>query len=146
MADLLEQVYKEPPAGRAYGPRLCPAFQLAQDFSPPVGGHIPFALRLPPEKLFFFHKGLAGFWHSAFTGMLEKAHVPQARARPWSSGAAALCLSKECSWKGTQLRRNVFNHGGQPDLLLAIGGQNLLVTALAGVEANGLFGHRHDHC
>lgn len=39
--------------------------------------HILFALRLPPKKVFFFHKGLADFAQRIY-GYVEKAYVPKA--------------------------------------------------------------------
>ena len=60
MADLLEQVYKEPPRDAPMGEGFTPHFNWLKFFAL-WGVHILFALRLPPKKVFFFHKGLADF-------------------------------------------------------------------------------------
>ena len=79
MADLLEQVYKEPPRDAPMGPGFAPHFNWLKFFAL-WGVHLLFALRLPPQKLFFFHKGLAGFAQRIY-GYVEKAYVPKARAQ-----------------------------------------------------------------
>ena len=76
MADLLEQVYKEPPRDAPMGEGFTPHFNWLKFFAL-WGVHILFALRLPPKKVFFFHKGLAGFAQRIY-GYVEKAYVPKA--------------------------------------------------------------------
>ena len=76
MADLLEQVYKEPPRDAPMGEGFTPHFNWLKFFAL-WGVHILFALRLPPKKVFFFHKGLADFAQRIY-GYVEKAYVPKA--------------------------------------------------------------------
>ena len=79
MADLLETVYKEPPRDEPMGEGFTPHFNLLKFFAL-WGVHILFALRLPPKKVFFFHKGLADFAQRIY-GYVEKAYVPKAQIR-----------------------------------------------------------------
>ena len=79
MADLLEQVYRQPPRDEPMGAGFVPRFNWLKFFAL-WGVHILFALRLPPQKVFFFHKGLAKFAQRIY-GYVEKAHVPRAQAR-----------------------------------------------------------------
>ena len=78
MADLLEQVYKEPPRDKPMGEGFAPHFNWLKFFAL-WGVHILFALRLEPRKVFFFHKGLADFAQRIY-GYVEKAYVPRAEA------------------------------------------------------------------
>lgn len=75
MADLLETVYKEPPRDHPMGEGFTPHFNWLKFFAL-WGVHILFALRLPPKKVFFFHKGLADFAQRIY-GYVEKAYVPK---------------------------------------------------------------------
>ena len=79
MADLLETVYKEPPRDEPMGEGFTPHFNWLKFFAL-WGVHILFALRLPPKKVFFFHKGLADFAQRIY-GYVEKAYVPKAQIR-----------------------------------------------------------------
>ncbi|HJB68561.1 MAG TPA: hypothetical protein H9770_06935 [Candidatus Fournierella excrementigallinarum] len=79
MADLLEQVRNEPPRDEPMGEGFTPHFNWLKFFAL-WGVHILFALRLEPKKVFFFHKGLAGFAQRIY-GYVEKAHVPKADAK-----------------------------------------------------------------
>ena len=79
MADLLETVYKEPPRDEPMGEGFTPHFNLLKFFAL-WGVHILFALRLPPKKVFFFHKGLADFAQRIY-GYVEKAYVPKAQIK-----------------------------------------------------------------
>ena len=60
MADLLEEVYTQPPRDEPMGPGFSPHFNWLKFFAL-WGVHLLFALRLEPKKVFFFHKGLADF-------------------------------------------------------------------------------------
>ena len=91
MADLLETVYKEPPRDHPMGPGFTPHFNWLKFFAL-LGVHILFALRLPPKKVFFFHKGLADFAQRIY-GYVEKAYIPkqqiaamEAKIRPFVKG------------------------------------------------------------
>ncbi len=79
MADLLEQVRNEPPRDAPMGEGFTPHFNWLKFFAL-WGVHILFALRLEPKKVFFFHKGLAGFAQRIY-GYVEKAYVPKADAK-----------------------------------------------------------------
>ncbi len=79
MADLLEQVRNEPPRDAPMGEGFTPHFNWLKFFAL-WGVHILFALRLPPKKVFFFHKGLADFAQRIY-GYVEKAYVPKADAK-----------------------------------------------------------------
>ena len=79
MADLLEQVYKEPPRDKPMGEGFTPHFNWLKFFAL-WGVHILFSFRLEPKKVFFFHKGLADFAQRIY-GYVEKAYVPRAEAR-----------------------------------------------------------------
>ena len=79
MADLLEQVYKEPPRDKPMGEGFTPHFNWLKFFAL-WGVHILFFFRLEPKKVFFFHKGLADFAQRIY-GYVEKAYVPRAEAR-----------------------------------------------------------------
>ena len=79
MADLLEQVYKEPPRDTPMGEGFTPHFNWLKFFAL-WGVHILFFFRLEPKKVFFFHKGLADFAQRIY-GYVEKAYVPRAEAR-----------------------------------------------------------------
>lgn len=79
MADLLEQVYKEPPRDHPMGEGFTPHFNWLKFFAL-WGVHILFALRLPPKKVFFFHKGLADFAQRIY-GYVEKAYIPKNQIR-----------------------------------------------------------------
>lgn len=73
MADLLEQVLLEPARDNPMGPGFKPHFNWLKFFAL-LGVHGLFALRLPPKKVFFFHKGLADFAQRIY-GYIEKAYV-----------------------------------------------------------------------
>lgn len=104
MADLLESVYREPPRDAPMGEGFVPRFNWLKFFAL-WGVHILFALRLRPEKIFFFHKGLADFAQRIY-GYVEKAWVPRRKARemeekirpfvtggkesPWNSNCAKI--------------------------------------------------------
>ena len=79
MADLLEQVYTQPPRDEPMGPGFTPHFNWLKYFAL-WGVHLLFALRLEPRKVFFFHKGLADFAQRIY-GYVEKAHVSPAQVR-----------------------------------------------------------------
>ena len=79
MADLLEQVYQEPPRDHPMGEGFTPHFNWLKFFAL-WGVHILFALRLSPKKVFFVHKGLADFAQRIY-GYVEKAYVPKAQAK-----------------------------------------------------------------
>ena len=79
MADLLEEVYTQPPRDEPMGPGFTPHFNWLKFFAL-WGVHLLFALRLEPKKVFFFHKGLADFAQRIY-GYVEKAHVTPAQVR-----------------------------------------------------------------
>ena len=79
MADLLEQVYKEPPRDTPMGEGFTPHFNWLKFFAL-WGVHILFFFRMEPKKVFFCHKGLADFAQRIY-GYVEKAYVPRAEAR-----------------------------------------------------------------
>lgn len=88
MADLLEQVYKEPPRDDPFAPPFRPHFNLLK-YVALLGIHILFALRLPPKKVFFFCRPLADFAQRIY-GYVEKAYISpadvqamEARIRPF---------------------------------------------------------------
>ena len=91
MADLLEEVYTQPPRDEPMGPGFTPHFNWLKFFAL-WGGHLLFALRLEPKMVFFFHKGLADFAQRIY-GYVEKAHVTpdqvrtmEERIRPFVEG------------------------------------------------------------
>ena len=91
MADLLEEVYTQPPRAEPMGPGFTPHFNWLKFFAL-WGVHLLFALRLEPKKVFFFHKGLADFAQRIY-GYVEKAHVTpdqvrtmEERIRPFVEG------------------------------------------------------------
>ena len=91
MADLLEEVYTQPPRDEPMGPGFTPHFNWLKFFAL-WGVHLLFALRLKPKKVFFFHKGLADFAQRIY-GYVEKAHVTpdqvramEERIRPFVEG------------------------------------------------------------
>ena len=91
MADLLEEVYTQPPRDEPMGPGFTPHFNWLKFFAL-WGVHLLFALRLEPKKVFFFHKGLADFAQRIY-GYVEKAHVTpyqvramEERIRPFVEG------------------------------------------------------------
>ncbi len=91
MADLLEEVYTQPPRDEPMGPGFTPHFNWLKFFAL-WGAHLLFALRLEPKKVFFFHKGLADFAQRIY-GYVEKAHVTpdqvramEERIRPFVEG------------------------------------------------------------
>ena len=73
MADLLEEVYKNPPCDDPFAPPFRPHFNLLK-YCALVGVHILFALKLPPKKVFFFCKPLADFAQRIY-GYVEKAYI-----------------------------------------------------------------------
>ncbi len=88
MADLLEQVYKEPPRDDPFASPFRPHFNLLK-YVALLGVHILFALRLPPKKVFFFCRPLADFAQRIY-GYVEKAYISpadvqamEARIRPF---------------------------------------------------------------
>ena len=92
MADLLEQVYKEPPRDAPMGEGFTPHFNWLKFFAL-WGVHILFALRLPPKKVFFFHKGLADFAQRIY-GYVDKAHVTPEEAERMAARIRPYLLSK----------------------------------------------------
>lgn len=88
MADLLEQVYKEPPRDDPFAPPFRPHFNLLK-YVALLGVHMLFALRLSPKKVFFFCRPLADFAQRIY-GYVEKAYISpadvaamEARIRPF---------------------------------------------------------------
>ena len=79
MADLLEQVYREEPRDHPMGPGFTPHFNWLK-YLALWGVHGLYRLHLPPEKLFFFHKGLADFAQRIY-GYVDKAHVTPDQVR-----------------------------------------------------------------
>lgn len=73
MADLLEEVYKNPPRDDPFAPPFRPHFNLLK-YCALVGVHILFALKLPPKKVFCFCKPLADFAQRIY-GYVEKAYI-----------------------------------------------------------------------
>lgn len=73
MADLLEDVHKNPPRDNPFAPPFKPHFNLLK-YCALVGVHILFALKLPPKKVFGFCKPLADFSQRIY-GYVEKAHI-----------------------------------------------------------------------
>ena len=73
MADLLEEVHQNPPRDNPMGEGYTPHFNWLKYFAL-LGVHVLFFFRLPPKKVFFFHKGLADFAQRIY-GYVEKAHV-----------------------------------------------------------------------
>lgn len=78
MADLLEDVHKNPPRDNPFAPPFKPHFNLLK-YCALVGVHILFALKLPPKKVFFFCKPLADFAQRIY-GYVEKAHISKQEA------------------------------------------------------------------
>lgn len=76
MADLLEEVYKNPPRDDPFAPPFKPHFNLLK-YCALVGVHALFALRLQPQKVFFFCKPLADFAQRIY-GYVEKAYISKA--------------------------------------------------------------------
>lgn len=79
MADLLEQVYREPPRDDPMDNGFVPHFNWLKFFAL-WGVHILFFFRIQPKKIFFFHKGLADFAQRIY-GYVEKAYVSPEQAR-----------------------------------------------------------------
>lgn len=79
MADLLEEVYKNPPRDDPFAPPFKPHFNLLK-YCALVGVHALFALRLQPKKVFFFCKPLADFAQRIY-GYVEKAYISKADVR-----------------------------------------------------------------
>lgn len=72
MANLLEEVYKNPPRGRPFDAAFKPRFNWLKCFAL-IGVHILFALRLDPTPLSAFAGRIYGY--------VKKAHVPKAQAQ-----------------------------------------------------------------
>ena len=77
MADLLEDVYKNPPRDMPMAAPFVPHFNLLKFFAL-WGVHILFFFRLKPRVLFFFSKRLADFAQRIY-GYVEKAYVPRSQ-------------------------------------------------------------------
>ena len=79
MADLLEEVHKNPPRDHPFGPGYTPRFNWLKCFAL-WGVHILFALRLNPAGLEKVAPRFARFAGRIY-GYVEKAHVPRVRRR-----------------------------------------------------------------
>lgn len=88
MADLLEQVYREPPRDAPFGPGFRPHFNWLKLFAL-AGVHALDALRLDPARLFFFCPPLARFSGRIY-GYIQKAKVPPAQAAAWRQKIEAI--------------------------------------------------------
>ncbi len=73
MADLLEEVYKNPPRDDPFAPPFKPHFNWLKYFAL-VGVHALYAVHLPPEKAFCFCPPLARFAQRIY-GYVDKAHI-----------------------------------------------------------------------
>ena len=79
MADLLEDVYKNPPRDNPFGPGFTPRFNWLKFFAL-IGVHVLFALRFDPARLKGIAPGFAAFAGRIY-GYIAKAHVPKKQAR-----------------------------------------------------------------
>lgn len=75
MADLLEEVYKNPPRDTPMAPPFKPHFNGIKFFAL-LGVQLLFKLHLAPKSVFFFSKRLADFAQRIY-GYVEKAYVPK---------------------------------------------------------------------
>lgn len=73
MADLLEEVYKNPPRDDPFAPPFRPHFNWLKYFAL-IGVHALYAVHLPPEKAFCFCPPLARFAQRIY-GYVDKAHI-----------------------------------------------------------------------
>lgn len=73
MADLLEEVYRNPPRDNPMGEGFTPHFNWLKYFAL-LGVHLLYRFGLEPKRVFFFHKGLADFAQRIY-GYVDKAHV-----------------------------------------------------------------------
>ncbi|MDL2252526.1 hypothetical protein LJC49_00430 [Ruminococcaceae bacterium OttesenSCG-928-I18] len=78
MADLLEDVYKNPPRGLPFGDGYTPKFNWLKFFAL-IGVHIFYALGFDPIRLKKIAPGFAGF-ASRIYGYVEKAHISKTQA------------------------------------------------------------------
>lgn len=88
MADLLEQVYREPPRDAPMGEGFAPHFNLLK-FCALWGVHVLYALKWEPKRVFAFCRPLADFAQRIY-GYVDKAHLSreeiakmEARIRPF---------------------------------------------------------------
>lgn len=79
MADLLEEVLKNPARDEPMGEGFKPHFNWLKFFAL-WGVHILFFFHLEPKKVFAFHKGLADFAQRIY-GYVEKAWVPKDKVK-----------------------------------------------------------------
>lgn len=75
MADLLEDIYKNPPRDTPFGDGFTPRFNWLKCFAL-MGVHLMFALRLNPQKLRPIAPKFADFAGRIY-GYIEKAHLPK---------------------------------------------------------------------
>lgn len=79
MADLLEEVYKNPARDDPFAPPFKPHFNWLKYFAL-IGVHALYAVHLPPEKAFFFCPPLARFAQRIY-GYVDKAHISKEEVR-----------------------------------------------------------------
>ncbi len=79
MADLLEDVYKNPPRDEPFSPPFRPRFN-ALKFCALIGVHMMYAVRFDPKRLARIAPGFAAT-ASRIYGYIEKAHVSKQEAR-----------------------------------------------------------------
>ena len=88
MADLLEEVYKNPPRDEPMGPGFTPHFNLLK-FCALAGVHMLYRHKWEPKRVFAFCPPLANFAQRIY-GYVDKAYIPpeeiqrmEARIRPY---------------------------------------------------------------
>ena len=88
MADLLEEVYKNPRGDEPMGPGFTPHFNLLK-FCALAGVHMLYRHKWEPKRVFAFCPPLANFAQRIY-GYVDKAYIPpeeiqrmEARIRPY---------------------------------------------------------------
>ena len=79
MADLLEQVWKEPPRAQPFSPPFHPHFNLLK-FCALAGVHLMYAVKFDPKRLAGIAPGFAAT-ASRIYGYIDKAHIDKAQVR-----------------------------------------------------------------
>ena len=88
MADLLEDVYKNPPRDQPFSPPFRPHFNLLK-FCALIGVHMMYAVKFDPARLAGVAPGFADM-ASRIYGYIEKAHISKRRRAPWRRRSRAL--------------------------------------------------------
>ena len=79
MADLLEDVYKNPPRDQPFSPPFRPHFNLLK-FCALIGVHMMYAVKFDPARLAGVAPGFADM-ASRIYGYIDKAHISKEEAR-----------------------------------------------------------------